>query len=524
MIRLYTEINDVYDSVRRPVIKTIITELAATLGIRRNIKVMYPGDDDPEDLPILRSGMGDPDGLGNRVNVMVKANVEYNDNTLADTSRLPVENTPIFHDRRLGVALAPMYARVKLELDLSINFQDKSASMAQQARLRQMASQQNKGMVHELEYTYPLPDYCMELLEDIYELREAQEGYDQTKSKYFSDHFSHRVHTISNRSGEYVTLAVTELQNRVLGHYDFDLVPDIPMPESEATKHVLEFRYIVEYDEPLSIFFNYPLLIHNQLLPAHHYDMTRPYELGLRPSDPGFTVAAMDFFTKNNHVTKHYHGIPIPLNDTWIPKFTPPDQFGILRVLTRVDPNDRYFVLNLRELGELYIEEDILEYIKDNNDLVTNIRSAAVYVGMWRHNEIMGHQRYMVDKDLNVYTTEPMDLRMTYRLWIAYNKETHKLQRRTKLRLAKHGHFLQRYMLYMKTKVMDVHVVKGAITPRTTRDTGERYIEMPAVRKDGSMAYNEMDAALHYVAGQKTPKWVSGRISELASMYVGIKK
>ena len=131
-----------------------------------------------------------------------------------------------------------------------------------------------------------------ELLEDIYELREAQEGYDQTKSKYFAI-TSHRVHTISNRSGD---VFVTELQNRVLGHYDFDLVPDIPMPESEATKHVLEFRYIVEYDEPLSIFFNYPLLIHNQLLPAHHYDMTRPYELGLRPSDPGFTVAAMDFF------------------------------------------------------------------------------------------------------------------------------------------------------------------------------------------------------------------------------------
>lgn len=505
MIRFYIEATDITTSVRKPVIKSLVEDLAAVMGIEQELVIRYSGTDRMDDMQVRRG-----DGLLGRnhdaVAVNVDASVEYTDNTMSQTSNRPMENTHIFHDPQLGVGFAPTYARSLIRFQLGFEFPSKNAAEMQMSRFRQLASQQNRGMIHELKYDYIIPEFCIGLLHEVWTKREAVAGYGDTFKEYLDKHFRKTVGTKSNQAGTHVTFTVNEQQQRVLGFYEFEIAPEKPEAGEDRTKYILKLNYRVEYDEILSFHMAYPLVIHNQPINPLFYETAMPYTLAQRPSDPGFTVAALDFYTKNNDMLQYHKGIPVPLFDQWMPLFRPDHHRGILKILHIFDEENRVDLMDVADIDtHVALTDSFVNYMIAEREHVVHQGGAAVFLALYRHNELVKGDRYRLDCDGHLRLNEHADLRTTYRTWVALHTDPLSLGRAAIERMAKHGDFCIDYLLWFNPAISTVKPAPGAITPNTTRDTGYRVTALPQIKEDGSVDVNELTEALHLVTRQRLP-------------------
>jgi hypothetical protein len=412
------DIESVEQTVTRPVVTGIVYDLVSAMGLPNNTRIIYPGSQDEEDLKVVAVDNGNNRIYGKDLKILLEVNELIVDERVTSTRININENKPIFEDSAIGVKIAPIYSHTELEITLKMRFPNKTAAEKQRSDMRRNASLFRESVMHEIEYNYLIPKVNLVILAEIHRCRERQVGYGDTFQDWLTEHFVDEVVPFANQINSQRSLSKKEIQTRVQGTWDFDIVPEKGDDSDNRASHILTFTYKVRYDKILSTMMKYPILVHNVAISPQMYDRSIPYELGMRLQMPSQATWALDTFTGNNYVTGFIDGAPIPLFHDWLPTDRPTGVVGLLRVMIQVQPQDRFALFNLRELGDLEIKPELLDYMQSEHEYLSYHGQSAVFISLYENGNIRDGDQIRVDEDLNITTTFSMDLRKTYNVWV----------------------------------------------------------------------------------------------------------
>lgn len=205
--------------------------------------------------------------------------------------------------------------------------------------------------------------------------------------------------------------------------------------------------YEVEYDAPISTVMSYPILVHNQPINPDFYQHTLPFELADRLALPSKTRRNLDYFTNNNYVTGFPMGAPVPTFMQWLPPTTPSYTEGLLRVMCMVDPNDRYDLASMHELGELSWRQPYLDFMVKDRERLPHHQQSPLFVALYENDKMLAPDAISIDEELTIRSTFPMDLRKRYHLWVAILTNWEFLKKDAQERIRRDGAMCRTLML-----------------------------------------------------------------------------
>lgn len=477
MPNITVDVESTHQTVTRHVAMGVVYDVAHSLGFPYNIKVMYPGSSDGEDLPVAIADDGRDVLYDPATKVLVQVDEQFVENDVATMMLRPNNNHPIFNDSNLGVRLAPVYAQTEMTIEFRFRFPDKNIAERVRSDIRRHASLYRDGLMHEVNYKYLIPKVEMVILSEIYKLREEQAGYGESMREWFDQCFSDRVTVLSNRNASHLSMAMNETQTGILGSYDFDIVPESAEPTTSKTTHTLTFTYKLQYDKILSATMKYPILIHNRPISSKMYDTSVPFELGERLQMPSRRKALLDNWTNNQYVTGFTMGAPIPIFNEWQPPSTLSGVEGLLRIMVMVNPDDRSELLNLTELGQMQIVPELLDYIRSEGDRILSHRDSAINVTIYENDNLLSGDKLTIDGDLNVRTTFEMDLRKHYNVLISIVADLRLLSANAIDRLRDDGDFLNDILLGIEPTLPEPELATSMSGGYVAKDEWKRVVQ-----------------------------------------------
>lgn len=416
-------LSDIAQSVSRPMVLGIAAQVQDKTKIPRDAKVFFPGD-----IQKMRTAGSDIDTEPGRRAIFntdryifIEVEEALDNEAIGTTAVSRDEQIPVFMDPGLGVYVTPVYATVQVTINFQYRTPSKNEAHKWLQDIRMRLSMLRDVDVHSIPYHYRLPGPALEVLKEVYDKREAVAPYGQTFAEYFTLHATPRLTVIGDLTGQHKELAISETQGRIIGLYGFEGVPEKPSRDDSTATYQVSFSYKFNYEQPIGVNLRYPVMVHNQLLNPEFIEF--PYEEGdLNKTFKSFSQSmhAMHAFETDTQVNAKYWGdlsLTIPPYDD----FTTPEKLNrsapVFTLLCEVDSSDKRTLFNLGDLGEYGINDEVLEFIRlSEYSHMTKAYTSILQLELYRGQHRSSSSSLVVDADLNVRSSVPLDLRQSHRV------------------------------------------------------------------------------------------------------------
>jgi hypothetical protein len=417
---------NVAQSVTRPIIVDIIQQVSKLTNISEDSKIFYPGD--IQRMQTSGSGIDNKDRsaiFNSDRYTFIEVDEDFDEDFIGTMSVDRNEHIPIFVDEALGIELKPVYGTTKI----TINFVYRSPSKSEVTRWRDEArvrvAQLRTINLHDVAYHYGIPEDVLGILKEIHTLREATDGYSQSYEDYVKSYSTERLVLMSDTVGKSAQLSVQERQCRIQGIYDFDALPEKASRDESTGTWSITFSYKFTYEKPIFCKFTYPVMVHNKLLPANLIEFTnKAYDLNDINKTFSKSFYAMNSFesdTTMNAIRDSKAVIRIPEFDDFPIQGVMPGTSTVILALIEVGA-DKRTLLNLNELGDVFIDPDILDFIKTSEYLyMTRNYASILTLSMYRNNSLTSDRAILCDSNLNVYSNTDLNLRHQHRIRFGIN-------------------------------------------------------------------------------------------------------
>jgi hypothetical protein len=417
-------IPEVMQSISRPVAISVIKDIQKITKIDKDVKILFPGDMDRMQQPGTNIGENNRDAeyLNNKF-IHIEVIEEYTPDALGNIALTRKEHLPIFSDTALSVYIKPSYVTT----DVTINFKYRSSSKTEVLRwrddIRMHSSQLREMNLHKINYHYSVPEPFFDLLNEIYTLRENVEGYGETFEEYFDSHASNRFTTIGTLDGKQSIRAISETQSRIVGIFDFQGNPEKPEKDDANSSWTISFSYKFTYERPSMCNVIYPIMVHNQMLDNRFINSNRDeLDVDLVPQSYTSSLNALHYFEAQEQATHALELKPvinIPDTDEFIAETTPSGTGSVFFALCEVENNKRD-LLNLEELGDITIDQDILEFImKSEYPFICKRYRSILQLDLYTFKNLEPSNSLVCDSNLNVRAVNDLDLRVNSRVRFA---------------------------------------------------------------------------------------------------------
>lgn len=405
---------DVYESVSRRVMVSVLQQLAQTMRLPGETQILLPGSS--EALPMNGGSFGDCGGHPLRYptdsRLMVRFNEEADEAYVYTNTIRKNEWLPIWADPDRGISIRPVYRYMTVTATLEHTSNNKTTAQRWLDDMRIRVSTLRAELYQTLQYHYAFPTPCLELLKHIHATIEASEApLGLTLDEYIDQHmiYDHTIATtLVNTHGKRV---IPEKQVDVLGWFDFTVTPPEPERDSEGGgSYTASFSYIFHYNRPTHVHCKYPMLIHNRPVDER---FRAKLPLYLVPQPIVRTSATKGAFEQQLSLL-HHNTIPYihwPLQDDWVPKLRPSTRLTFFSGLLRIRSSNQRSVINLASLGEVQFTPYFLEYFYHQGDkLFDHLQSFFefnLYENELERNDITlrfepGTLKVVADRDLDL--------------------------------------------------------------------------------------------------------------------------
>lgn len=414
-------ISDLLTTVERPVIYDIIRRVQDLTGISSKTQIRYYGEDAKAAQwnSTLTKDTTKHNLWPHVENLSIEVEDDYTVNRMLSIAVKQAEVPFVFLDDELGIYVKPVYSPQDTTIRFKYAAKDRNQAIRWRNEIRTRTAMNRDINTHTVTYGWRFPDVYLDILKNIHTLRENIGGYGDTFERYFDDHCTDRITTLTNLSATVAMLSVAETQTGIQGFFDFDGVPDKPEKGDEADIWTISFSYKFTYDKPINTVFNYPFLIHQQMIEEKYQfpmnvDTVEKQWLS-RPSS-GEAFSKFEIIGKEAKYRADL-GLVIPYFDNFHPNSIPPSTLRVFTALTSITPENRKSLLNLGDLGEFNIDTDILDFIRAGEyphmDRVYNsIFCLNLYSEQYLQQEIC----LQITPDLDVVSLVDLDLRKKYHL------------------------------------------------------------------------------------------------------------
>lgn len=367
-------LTNVEQLISRPVIQAVIEQVKEFTRMKNSMKIFYPGDSG-----IMQSAGSDISSNGENkaifesgeyIHIEVTERVDEDEVGINPLSRHDV--TPVFYDKDVGFMLRATLQRT--EVTINFKYQSKSKSTVQRWRSNMITRMQQdaKTNLHTYNYSIAVPRQYQELISAIHFNREDCAPYGQSLAEYIRQCATDQSTILSNQSGENVELAFAYQETRVVGQFDFSAIPDEPEYDQGLGIWSISFPYKFNYQKPAEIIANYPIIVHNYLLPDRYIipvESQGQFEAGERSNTLRQGYARdMERFEMNvvmDRTSQVGGHLRIPYYDDH--PFSPPvnGYCTLFTVLNSIDEDNPKKIANLLEdLDDYMIDPDVAEFME----------------------------------------------------------------------------------------------------------------------------------------------------------------
>lgn len=414
-------IDNLYNSVDRPVITKVIRDVMNVTKISPQTKIYFFGLD--QAAPQAGSTLGEL-GVENRwpydEKVIVEVSEEFDPSNVLATNINRRDVPPIFEDVELGVRIQPVYALTQVKISLKYQARDHNQAHTWRNLLRgRVSTMQSTVMLHEVEYDFTINEALLDVVANIWSLRENVAGYGESFGEYLTNGLMANVHLISSQSGETRLWSAREKQSRVQGYFTFEGIADKPEKEGNHDNYAVSAEYTFEYQKPLFLHIQYPMVVHNQLMPVEFLPiekMKRPEESPLRYSLSG---KALGYFESGQRQIRNrgFDGIAVPEYDDFMPAMVLNTTVRIMTVVVTISEGDKRSLLNLNDLATYALNDEVLAWMKlGEYPFMTKLYQSIFQLSLYSGQLLQPQELLTIDDQLNVVATEDLDIRSTYRL------------------------------------------------------------------------------------------------------------
>lgn len=412
-------IPDTYESTTRPVgvqiAKNILKDYAAPKGAR----VLFPGDSNKIAQPKSTiSDTRDKEGNFLQTDSVIQIGMEENpieDRVLATAvTRHKDENICIFLDKELGIRLKPVYTPTEATISFRLRFRDKTIANRWRDGIKTRYSMGRAEVLHLATYHYGIPLEMVYMMYKMHQIREQVAPLNEDLKGWFQRCFDARLTTITNQAGNVNTgvIVIPENQVGILGWFDFTYEPDKNEKENDTGVYLCGFDYKFQYDKVTDLVLEYPVIIHNQVLPTTLRDDKSEEVLDTFTKHMQHSKSLFEFMTSQDPKYKSgIEGYCVPFFDDWLVKRTPRGVATLMTVLTEVNLDDRRELFNIEDIEELEFHEEILEFLPGEADYIAHIGKSIFYCNMYEADTSTGMDKVTMDEDLNFRTVDEMDPR-----------------------------------------------------------------------------------------------------------------
>lgn len=423
------EVPETYDSMTRPIVHGVTSDLIKKFDLPNDTTIRIQGD-------ALQSNQRSTT-LGNENQTLStpytnRLDVDFEENYLDSETLKHQFSREIFTDTALGVYLRPFYTRVRVELSFVLRSENKTVGLKTRDHIKRKMSEGVQALLHEIYYHYSTPTAMLSLLNVIWHHRETVAGYNESYDDYVINHSHPNLTTLSNLSGERLLNAVAEKQIEVEGWFNFESHPEKPEREADGGTYSTTFTYTFEYDKVISMQMEYPIVVHNQLLDEKYVQSPVVYNSATQHRGGSHLTRVLDNFrtTQMSLISRGFNGVVIPPYDTFKPINQTYKTFDILTTLVGVDPEDPTLILNLEEIEEFSFDPAIVTFLKKHHDKLQHYLANAFHITFYKGLFCQSVQTFTVDESLTIRTKEPMNLRDVHHLKVSMIEDPRRMAKK----------------------------------------------------------------------------------------------
>jgi hypothetical protein len=410
-------------SITRPVIFDIISQVQTITKLSDKTTILYPGDSMKNQTPGTsidsktdRFAMFNTDRYS-----FIEVEEDYDHETLGSTAITRPEQVPVFLDEKLKVQITPIYAASNVVINFRYRCTSKSEAIKWRDDVRIRVSQMRDVNLHSLTYHYLLPAEIIALLKTIYERREGYLGYGDTFEEYIANMSTSRLTLVGDLVANDARLAISETQTRVIGLFGFDGIPDKLEKDDPNGSWTINFSYKFSYEKPIGCHLKYPIIVHNQLLPkSYTYYTNKSYDLSKVSKYNSISMQALNGFESDTLMDTRVNQnalIHIPEFDDYQILSTPKGTGTIFIALAEVNITDSMSLFSLDELGDIVIDSDIMDFIKGSEyPYLCDVYQSIIHVHLYRNEYLTASGDIKCDINGNLSAKIPLDLRNQYRV------------------------------------------------------------------------------------------------------------
>lgn len=418
----------------RPVVFDVLRRIFKETGLNpQTTRIAYPGGDEVNlqfGSAIEKETKPVEFGYSNKLFITVQEN--YVEDRLLSTAIHRVENIPILLDEKLCIDLRPVYAPTTYTVSVKYRGADKPSVERWRDDIKNRVSLSRLERFYDVKYQYLIPEEIEVVLKELHRLREAVAGYGEDYERYLELYGSKRLTIVTDQAGKNTRRAFAESQRRVQGWFDFTGVPEQLSKDGDADAWGISFNYYFNLDKPLGVAFNYPVIVHQQVLGQYYrpgpdeYPIEDPYRYAtdytlsgsyFRHFEAGLEPSLLDI----------QPGYMVPRFDDWFPAVVPDATRRLWSALTTISEQDPRNLLNLLGFKDLKYDPDLIPLLKKEAPFMLVPYKSIFVLSVYKDFVPLDPWRLEVDQDLNVRALEDLDLRSQYHVRLSIVTDLSKL-------------------------------------------------------------------------------------------------
>lgn len=442
---------DITQSVYRPIVVDIATQVKAWTKIADNVPMWFPNDEglfhvagtglDNKDDTLMRSE--------NQRRLEIRASEEFGEDQQIVDITGQRNNRAVFEDRPLGAWISPTYTTSTVTLDFAYMTTSKEETRRWRDDVANRYLQGRYALNHQVTYSFNLPMATWNLIYQLYCKRERVAGYNETFPEYFKKCTTNRMEWISNQIGCNMELTVCEKADRIQGFFSFTNNPDKPEFDQDSGNYIIRFRYTFTYQRPSSLDMHYPVIVHQQLLDKPYVEFVNKGEeyddRAVHRSQWLWGLKPFENMDVMRYMKPRYPFIRIPDVDDFQFNYAFPGTGAYLTVLLQQSAADDLDAFNLRQLGDITIDDDILDFLAKGEYKHIGVPGKSIFhFDLLRGKDLVQWPVVSLDADLNLRLTKNIDLRKPYRVRCALFTDLSYIDKDALDRLAEHPKAFQK--------------------------------------------------------------------------------
>ena len=446
-------IEEIDESIKRPIVVSVINDLLQLFGLKDNIPLVFKGQA-VQPAYINSDVEGQFADGNNRFNAdalltILDYDEEENETTLLSTPVQYIEERGVFSDTNLNIHLVP--ARVSKRFNVSIQLTGTEKQIERwRAQIKRRTAQGVLNGIHTVKYHYPIPRKYMMFLVQAHELREGVAPYNEDLGTWFKNCFIPTMDVIRSGDGSAPLFVIRESQQPIQGWFDFGT--GAPKKEKDdESRYMLNFTYTFYVDIPETMNLITPMVIHNQLLPYEWLPKKAPMaEIDFIKTYGGYSQEAFDHFrfaaSDNKYTYTTRPGLSIPHFDDWVGDTPNRGYETIVRILSQLDESNLKNVMDLQGLGEWAINPICLQYMKDTRNRIFKPYANVINIMLFNGDNLLDMAKLHADEDLFVTYEKDLSLRKSYHLVVTMCTNPSVLSDEAWQDLTNHGCFFKAWI------------------------------------------------------------------------------